>query len=271
MTLVSVVLDAGRPRLELLGGPLAPRLITADATGAKVALVATTALLLGGDQVEIDVRVGPGAWLEIVETAGTVAYDAEGERSTWTVRVDVATGGLLLWHGEPFVVSRGANVLRDSRFDVAPGAAVCLRETVVLGRSGEQAGALRLRNHVGTAGTPLLVEDLDLTDAATRSSPGILGAATVLDTVTALGDGQDWSARVDAGSRFPLDGGAGTVARVLRGGLAGSPGATWWAAGSRAARERHRAAVVSDASPAQQFSVNGGRVRTPEPARSAPR
>ena len=26
----------------------------------RVALVATTALLLGGDQVELDVRVGPG-------------------------------------------------------------------------------------------------------------------------------------------------------------------------------------------------------------------
>ena len=51
-------------------------------TGARVGLVATTALLLGGDHVEIDIDVGPGAWLEVVEIAGTVAYDADGVASS---------------------------------------------------------------------------------------------------------------------------------------------------------------------------------------------
>ena len=246
MTLISIALDGRRPRLDLVGGPLAPRLISADATGATVALVATTALLLGGDDVRIDVRVGPGARLEIVETAGTVAYDAEGEPSSWTVRVHIAAGGLLLWHGEPFVVSHGANVLRDSVFELGAGATACLRETVVLGRSGERGGALRLSTRVCSAGTPLLVEQLDLTEPGTRSLPGILGAATVLDSVTALGGAADWSADIDPGSRFHLDGDGGTVARVLRSGLAGSPAGTWWAACSRAARGAHSAAVPGD-------------------------
>lgn len=240
MTLVAVEPGAGRPRLTLVGGALAPRLISSDATGAKVALVATTALLLGGDHVEIELRVGPGAWLEIVETAGTVAYDADGRPSSWNVRATVAAGGLLLWHGEPFVVSRGANTLRDSRFELGPAAAVCLRETIVLGRSGERAGAVRTRTRANRNEVPLLVEDLDLTNDDTRTLPGILGATTVLDTVTWLGRPAPPAPIIEPGSVFDLAGDAGAVARVLRTGLAGSPVPTWWAQWSRSAREAYR-------------------------------
>ncbi len=241
MTLIGVEPGAGRPRLTLVGGVLAPRVLRTDATGARVALVATTALLLGGDRVEVELRVGPGAWLEIVETAGTVAYDAQGEQSTWTVRADVAAGGLLLWHGEPFVVSRGANTLRDSTFEMAESATVCLRETIVLGRTGEQGGALRTRTRARSGHTPLLYEDLDLTCAAHRALPGMLGAATVLDSVTCLGRQAPSLPTIEAASRFELADDAGTVARALRSGLAGSPAGGWWAAWSRSARAAYRA------------------------------
>lgn len=269
MTVISVEPDSGRPRLALVGGAIAPRLVRTDATGAKVALVATTALLLGGDHVEIDVRVGPGAWLEIVETAGTVAYDAQGELSTWTVRAAVADGGLLLWHGEPFVVSTGANTARSSTFEVGETSTVCLRETVVLGRSGEQGGAVRTRSRAGRAGIPLLVEDLDLADGSSRRRPGILGTATVVDTVTWLGSRAPVLPAVDAGSRFDLADGAGGIARALRREVAGSPAGRWWEAWSAAARGAHRqhasAAVSSGATPGQRLSVSPGAARTPEP------
>ena len=240
MTLIAVEPGAGRPRLRLVGGLLAPRVLTADATGARVALVATTALLLGGDRVEVELRVGTGSWLEIVETAGTVVYDAEGEPSTWTVRADVAAGGLLLWHGEPFVVSRGGNTLRSSRFELGESAVGCLRETIVLGRSGEQGGALRTRTLASSGGMPLLAEDLDLTDAVHRRLPGLLGAATVVDTVTWLGRAAPSAPAIEPGSRFDLADDAGTVTRTLRSGLAGSPAGAWWAAWSGSARVAYR-------------------------------
>lgn len=269
MTLISVEPDSGRPRLALVGGAVAPRLVRADATGAKVALVATTALLLGGDHVEIDVRVGPGAWLEIVETAGTVAYDAQGELSTWTVRATVADGGLLLWHGEPFVVSTGANTVRSSTFEVGEMSTVCLRETTVLGRSGEQGGAVRTLSRAGRAGTPLLAEDLDLSGGSQRRQPGILGAATVVDTVTWLGSRAPVLPAVDAGSRFDLADDAGGIARTLRREVAGSPAAKWWEAWSGAARAAHgqHASVHISSGEAQQQrpSVSLGAARTPEP------
>ena len=56
MTLIGVEPGRGRPRLTLVGGALAPRVLSSDATGARVALVATTALLLGGDRVEVEIE-----------------------------------------------------------------------------------------------------------------------------------------------------------------------------------------------------------------------
>ena len=222
----------------MTGGNLAPRLISQDARGAKVALVATTAMLLGGDRVDLELRVGCGAWLEIVETAGTVAYDADGAASSWNVDVVIGDGGLLIWHGEPFVVSDGANTLRHSSFELGERASMCLRETVVLGRTGEAGGSVRVQNRV-QRGHPVLIEDLDLSDRATRELPGVTGGATVLDTLTLIGRPAP-APNPPPGHFFTLDDG-GAVARVLRSGLAGSPVAQWWPAWSAAAREGYDA------------------------------
>ena len=242
MTHVGVEICPGRPKLRLVGGSLAPRLITADATGARVALVATTALLLGGDSVHIDVCVGPGAWLEIVETAGTVAYDAQGQASTWAVHAEVGSRGMLLWHGEPLVVSRGADVLRTSTVELGERSVVCLRETVVLGRSGESGGALFVRNRVSLRGDACLAEDLDLRSAGIRELPGLIGTAKVLDTVSVLGIVAPDNPLLRNGFRFDLDGSAGSVGRALRTELAGSPAGGWWGAWSESARSAYRAA-----------------------------
>ncbi len=68
------------------------------------------------------------------------------------------------------------------------GAVACLRETLVLGRTGETGGAIRSTLSVARRATRLLlVEDLDLTDPGTTSLPGLIGAARVLDTVALLG------------------------------------------------------------------------------------
>ncbi len=242
MTFVGVSAGVGRSKLGLVGGNLAARLISQDDTGAKVALVATTALLLGGDRVDLEMQVGPGCWLEIVETAGTVAYDADGEPSSWNVRVTVGHGGLLLWHGEPFVVANGADTARRNHFELGDGASMCLRETVVLGRTGEAGGALRIQNRVDRCTEPLLIEELDLRELQTRRLPGVLGPAKVIDTVTLIGAAVPDQPVLPSGVRFDLDGSAGAIGRVLRSGLAGSPASRWWSSWSRAARTAHHTA-----------------------------
>jgi urease accessory protein len=214
VTRIGVQAAPGRVRLNLAAGPLSPRVISCSATGARVALVATTALLLGGDHIEIDIDVGPGAWLEIVEIAGTVAYDAGDIASSWTVRARVADCGALIWAAEPFVVAGGANTLRSTVIDLGARAVAYVRETVVLGRTGEAGGAVRSRLTVNQHGSPILVEDMDLRDPGTRSLPGILGTARVIDTVGLFGARAPADSAVPAGCRFELDL-PGTVARAL--------------------------------------------------------
>ena len=222
MTRIAVHAAPGRARLRLTDGPIGVRVLHTDARGARVGLVATTALLLGGDHIEIQVEVGPGAWLEVVETAGTVAYDADGASSSWTVRIDIAENGALVWAGEPFVVAAGSNVHRQSIVQLAAGAVACLRDTVVLGRSGEVGGSVVSTLSAHRAGALLLADTLDLSDKRTRELPGIVGAATVIDTVSLLGDRAPAVPGLAAGLRFDLDG-PGTLARCLTTSYADSP------------------------------------------------
>jgi urease accessory protein len=145
----------------------------------RVALVPEQAVLLAGDHVTVTVRVAAGGRLEIVEPGGTVAYAMRGGRARWDVHVEVEDGGRLVWRGQPFVVAEGADVQRTTYVDVDGAARVVLRETLVLGRTGERPGRLTARTEVHRGGVPVLVEELD-------AAVG-LGPHRVLDQVLRLG------------------------------------------------------------------------------------
>ena len=83
----------------------------------RIGLLATTALLLGGDEVEIEVSVGEGMRLDLFDIAGTVAYHGRGRPAAWHVRIELADGAELRYRGEPFVVADGADVHRTLRVD----------------------------------------------------------------------------------------------------------------------------------------------------------
>jgi urease accessory protein len=178
---------SGTPRLDLRTTHLTPRVLDTGRNSARIALVGTTALLLAGDHVELDIAVGDGCRLELVDVAGTVAYHARGGTASWTTRITVGAGAVLTWAAEPFVVADGANVRRSTRIELDPTGVVALRETLVLGRAGESGGALDARTVITWGVEPLLVEHLDLTDPAARTRPGILGTAKVLDSALLLG------------------------------------------------------------------------------------
>ena len=226
MTRLRVSAAGPRVRVDSSGGPLAVRALSVDASSARVAFVATQALLLAGDHVGIDVQVGAGITLQIQDIAGTVAFDAGGIGSSWSIRASVAEAGTLIWWGEPLVVASGANVRRSTDLTLADGARALIRETLVLGRFGEVGGALSNRTRVIHGGQPLLVEDLDLTQVAARSRPGVLGSARVVDSALLLGTRAPADPLIPVGQRFDLAG-PGTLARVLRGELAGSPVQAW--------------------------------------------
>ena len=185
--LVAVTREHGRFRTRLRTGLLRPQPLHGPDDRCRIGLLATTALLLGGDAVHVEVDVGAGVALDLVDIAGTVAYDGRGRSASWSVRVRVAEGGSLRWAGEPFVVADGADVSRSLVLELAPDAQALVRETVVLGRSGQLGGVLRNRTDVQRADLPVLVEDTVLDPAGHRRLPGMLGDLRVVDTLLALG------------------------------------------------------------------------------------
>ena len=189
MAAVSVALVGGVARAEVLsaGEFLRPRLLGIEGAHVRIALVGVCATLLAGDDLRVEVRVGPGVHLELVEPAGLVAYDARGGHQRWAADVHVATGGSLVWAAAPMVVAGGADVHRSTVLDLDEGARVLVSETLVLGRTGEEGGALRSTLRCALDRRDLLVEDLDLRAPALRSAPGILGDRRVLGTVALLG------------------------------------------------------------------------------------
>lgn len=242
MTRIGVQAAPGRAKLVLTQGPISPRVLRVTENGAAIGLVATTALLLGGDHIEFDIEVGPGAWLELVETAGTVAYDADGTESSWTVNARLGSDAVLLWAGEPFVVAQGANVARRTTITLGERATACLRETLVLGRTGEAGGVLRSTLSVDGPSGPLLLEDLDL--GSRRSLPGVIGAGRVIDSVALLGTRAPMHPELAAGNRFDLDG-PGTIARYLGSSAAASPMAAVTAAWRQVAVDQAVAAATT--------------------------
>ncbi|MGI8624065.1 MAG: urease accessory protein UreD [Solirubrobacteraceae bacterium] len=113
---------------------------------ARVALVQTSACLVSGDDVAMDVRVGRGASLEVIELSATLAHPVPADRPPirQVVRVDVSAGGQLLWLAQPLVLASRTRM--DRRLDVATaaGSRALLGETVVFGRDGEPT---RRRDH----------------------------------------------------------------------------------------------------------------------------
>lgn len=200
--------DPERPRCSLGRGLLVPRQLPSEHGTVRVALVASTALLLAGDEVRVDVHVGDGLSLEVVETAGTVAYAMRGGSARWDVTATLGRDASLVWVGLPFVVADGADVDRSTQLHLADGATAVLRESMVLGRSGQAGGRLESRTRAWAGGRPVLSETL-LIDARTRDDPVVLAGARCLDTVTALG-----LRLPDGPGVLQLDG-AGSIARRL--------------------------------------------------------
>jgi urease accessory protein len=208
-------------------GHLGVRVLEAGPAHARVALLAEGALLVAGDDVSVGMQVGTSVRLEVVEPAGTVAFDMRGGSAHCGVAVDVADGADLVWRAEPFVVTSGAVVERDVAVRLDGTGTVALRETLVLGRVRECGGVLRQRLRAQGLAGPLLAEDLDIDGA--RPRVGVLGTHRVIDSVTVLGRRAPRIPTPADAHRLELDG-PGTVLRYLGDDTHTSPLQGFWAA-----------------------------------------
>lgn len=178
---VVTVLDSRAPvGLRPLGPPGAT---------ARVALVQTSACLVAGDDVALDVRVGPGASLELVELSATVSHPVPAGRPaiTQATRAGVDAGGRLLWLAEPLVIAAGTRLRRRLDVAAAPGARVLLGDTVVLGRDGERPGAATSRVRITRDGRAVLDDELATADPGVLRSPVVAGDARVCAALTLAG------------------------------------------------------------------------------------
>jgi urease accessory protein len=207
-------------RVALAGDLLRPQRVADGPQGPRIGLVATTALLLGGDEVELAVEIGPGATLDLFDVAGTVAYHGRGRSASWRTTVSLADSASLSYAGQPFVVSDGAEVARVLTLDLAGSSRLRLRETLVLGRVGQTGGRVGSRTDLRVGGATAWREDTDLDPAGIRDLPGLLGGRRVVDTVLTVGQP---APSVPSAVAYELLGGVGTVTRWLGTELAESP------------------------------------------------
>ncbi|MFD7919787.1 urease accessory protein UreD [Streptomyces sp. NPDC059740] len=277
-TRLSVTPGQSRSRVHHTTGHLTVRTMDQDGDGARVGLIATRALLLAGDEVRIEVDVAPGAWLDVVERTGTVAYEGEAP-SSWTIDAEVGDGAVLTWAGMPFVVSDEVATHRGTRIRLRGTGKALMQEKVVLGRAGQAGGDLTTSLDARDDTGPLQVEHLDL-GRRTRQMPGILGSLRSMDTVLALGwtpepPGVPVSGGTGPGETyFPLDR-SGAVLRWMgvgrfRDRLADPTFASWR---EEAMRDHHhrRAARPPGPAAAPDLGEDGNRLPTDAMTRTAAR
>ncbi len=134
---------------------------------ARVHLVGTAAGPLGGDVVEVAVRVRTGAALVVRGVAATLALPSRGGTAARTsLHLVVEDGAHLDVALEPVVVARGADLHAATTVDVAAGGSLDLTEQVVLGRWREAAGRWSGSLTASLGGRPWLVQHVALGDGS---------------------------------------------------------------------------------------------------------
>ena len=218
-TRLSVEVRDGRHQVRSSAGLLRAQRLHGPADRARVALVGQTALLLGGDQVGLDIEVGPGARARSCPTSRAPWPTTGGGGRRPGTRAS-GWGGEpgSRYAGEPLILSDGSDVTRTLTVDLAEGAAARLRETLVFGRAGEVGGTAGRghgaaprgrRSSVASAwcSTPRPARGRGCwpgCGSSTRCSPSVAPAGRAGDQTYGLGRGSaadrsSWSATVRPG------------------------------------------------------------------------
>lgn len=212
----------GGTRLAVLRGEsplLVRRTGPRGGSGVTVHLVGGAAGPLRGDDLRLDVEVGPGARLEMLSVAASLALPGRpAPASRMTVTATVAAGGELRWLPEPLIAAAGCDHVVVTRVDVADGGTLLWRDDLVCGRHREASGAVRADTLIRYGGVTLYRHELSVGPGA----PGWDGAAV-------LGGGRAVGSLIVAGDDLPEPSVPGPDAAIMR--LAG-PGVLATAVGT---------------------------------------
>jgi urease accessory protein len=176
--------DGGRTRLTAVRSE-APLVLRA--TPDALYLVGGAGGPLGGDDLALDIEVGPGARLTIRTAAASVALPGRGP-STVAVTARVAAGGELQWLPEPLVAARGCDHHMSAVIVVQGDGTLVWREEIVLGRHQELPGSVVTRTQVDLDGAPLLRQELALgASHPAASGPSVTAGARAVGSVLLVG------------------------------------------------------------------------------------
>jgi len=182
----------GGTRLAVLHGE-SPLLLrrTGARTGAAVTvhLVGGAAGPLGGDDLRLDLTVGPGATLEVRSVAAQLALPGRAglPPSRLEINAEVAAGGTLRWLPEPLIAAGGCRHHTVTRVEVAEGGTLLWRDDLVCGRHGEPSGNARTDTTIRYAGSTLYRHELSVgPDAPGWSGAAVLGGGRAVGTLVAV-------------------------------------------------------------------------------------
>ncbi|MGW5720832.1 urease accessory protein UreD [Amycolatopsis sp. NPDC003865] len=193
---------------------------------AVVHLVNSATSPLGGDELLLTVRVGPGASLRLSGVAATLALPGlHGEPSSSTVDIEVAEGGSLEYLPEPTVITSRARHAAVFRASLAAGSYLHTREVLVLGRAGERPGSLTTSLDVTRDSVPVLRQTLTI-GSELDGSLAVLAGRRVLATDLVVGGPELPAASGDWWSRSPLAAGGSLVTSLAPDAVAAMKGLT---------------------------------------------
>ncbi|MFF5180137.1 urease accessory protein UreD [Micromonospora sp. NPDC000316] len=172
---------------------------------------------LAGDDLRLDIEVGPGAAVRVQTVAASVALPGRpGAVSRMVVRAVVHAGATLHWLPEQLVAAAGCAHLAESRVELAAEASLRWRDELICGRFGEEPGSAVVHTSVDYDDRPLLRQSLAVGPHAPGwAGPAVLGGASatgsllVVDPSSPAQPAQVWAD--GAVARLPLADGPATL------------------------------------------------------------
>jgi len=137
---LTVARVAGASALVRARGTAPLHLLTPRCRGASVWVYAATfgGGLVGGDRIELDVDVGPGAAALVATQSSTKVYRTAGPPASQHLRARIAEGALLALLPDPISCFAGAAYRQRISLEIAPGGSLVALDGLVSGRAARR-------------------------------------------------------------------------------------------------------------------------------------